>query len=96
MSEPLVNEEQWAAWLTLPATKALRQVAAARRQSLKDGWELGGVAADPLLNAKAIGECQAYMMLEQMDYETVILGELTDESSVVTDRTPESDRHETR
>ncbi len=79
MSEPLVNEEEWAGWLALPATKALREVAAARRALLMESWAEGGFQVDPGLNAKAIGECQAYGLLAQLDYQTVIIGELTDE-----------------
>lgn len=45
-----------------------------RRQERKDKWEEGAVLelskdAQMLLNAAAIGECQAYKFIEELEFE---------------------------
>src|SRR3990170_2300130 len=80
----LPSKEEWDGWLSLPETQALRQVAAARKKQLQERWSSGEFTdlsqfGTAILNAKAIGQCEAYQLLEELDYESVILGELADE-----------------
>ena len=78
MSERLPTREEWDAWLALPETDALRRIAAKRRQDMKDAWE-NGIIIGEQANMMAIGSCKALQLLEDLDYDTAIIGELGDE-----------------
>lgn len=75
MNERLPTEEEWAAWLDQPETRALQAVARKRREDIKDVWENGGIG-DGKENWIAIGGCKALQLLEDLDYEAVIESEL--------------------
>lgn len=75
----LPTKEEWDAWRSLPATQTLQQVAVLRKQRLMEAWASGAFADSVSLNMKALGECQAYQMLEDLDFESVVTGELDDE-----------------
>lgn len=56
----------------------------ARKRLLQEQWSSGtftdqGQFGTAIANAKAIGQCEAYDMLTELDYESVIIGELADE-----------------
>lgn len=75
----MVNEEEFASWLEHPVTKALRQVLYARVELEKERWASGaftdqGQFATAILNAKAIGNCEAYEFVRRLDYETLATG----------------------
>lgn len=69
--------EEWKSWLDLPETLWLRAVMAQRRQLLKDQWEAGRFSdqsqfGHAILNAKAIGACEAFTLLEELDYDKLL------------------------
>lgn len=74
---PVPTEEAWKSWLDLPETAWFKQVILNRRQELKDQWEAGRFTdlsqfGTGMLNANAIGKCEAYALLEELDYETLL------------------------
>lgn len=55
-------------------TQGLRRVLAAKRQQRKDAWEMGVTTdyANPehgLRNAAAIGECQGFRFVQELDLD---------------------------
>ncbi len=69
-----LTTEMFADWREHPVTEALLWVLSRRRQERKDKWEEGAVLelqkdGQMLLNAAAIGECQAYKFVEEMEFE---------------------------
>ena len=73
----LPTQEEWEGWLALPETQALQELARRRRATLKDAWENGNIVGEPA-NAMSIGACKALQLLEDLDFETVVIGELGD------------------
>ena len=78
-----VSQELWDSWLLHPVTQALRKLLHRRQEELKEQWAAGqftdqGQYATAILNAKAIGNCEAYEKIEVLDLET-LLEDLSDE-----------------
>lgn len=76
-SQRVPTEEEWKAWLDLPETTWLRQVARLRREEMKNQWEAGRFTdstqwGQAMLNANAIGKCEAYTLLEELDYSKLL------------------------
>lgn len=69
------NLEEWNEWLQHPCTEAFRAIAKKRRDEIKDAWESGSFK-DPLDNAQAIGAAKALQVLEDLDYDGVVITEL--------------------
>lgn len=72
----MITKEAWEFWLELPETKALQELARLRRGVIKDNWEEGAYLDSMMKNAEHVGACKALMMLEDLDYDLVILEEL--------------------
>lgn len=72
----MIQREDWDAWLEMPQTKALREIAAGRRKEIKDRWEEGEFSESMIKNAMLIGGCKALQLLEELDYEMIIEGEM--------------------
>ena len=71
MSEQ-VSQELWDSWLLHPVTQALRKLLHRRQEELKEQWAAGqftdqGQYATAILNAKAIGNCEAYERIERLE-----------------------------
>lgn len=78
-----ITKEQWEAWLGLPVTKALHQYLLSKESGLKDLWSSGEFTdmsqfGTAILNAKAIGNCEVYNEIVNLDFEQVT-EELADE-----------------
>lgn len=63
-------------WLEHPVSQILREVLAGKRQARKDAWESGevlqlGQDEQMLRNAAAIGECQGFKYVQELDFETL-------------------------
>lgn len=73
----LPSQEEWEAWLEHPATQALRAAFKAQQDDRKDMW-MSGLFTDQsqygtaILNAKAIGFCEAAQIIIDLDYQQVI------------------------
>ena len=66
-----------------PVTQALQLLLRRRQDDLKEQWAAGqftdqGQFGTAILNAKAIGNCEAYEKIEQLDFEEFI-EELSDD-----------------
>lgn len=77
MTNPPLNEEEWAGWKQHPATQALMRWAAGEVAQAKEQWASGQFTdqsqfGTAMLNAKAIGRCEAFGDLADLDYEQVI------------------------
>lgn len=75
--------EEWEEWLTHPMTRAVRRAMASRVALLKEQWAAGTFTdvsqyGTAILNAKAIGACEAYTFLTELDFEQ-LEGELDGE-----------------
>lgn len=75
------KKEEWDDWLTHPCTVALREIARRRQQSFMENWASGAFTEDLGLNAKAIGECQAYAAVQTLDYVSMVETELVEEKA---------------
>jgi len=67
-----VSQELWDSWLLHPVTQALRKLLHRRQEELKEQWAAGqftdmGQFGTAILNAKAIGNCEAYERVEQLE-----------------------------
>lgn len=77
-------EQEWQEWLEHPATRALHRTLRLWQEEFKDQWA-GGAFTDlsqygtAILNAKAIGGCEALERVLGLDFEQVI-GESKDGS----------------
>lgn len=74
-----VSQEMWDGWLLHPATQALQKLLLRRQEELKEQWAAGhftdmGQFGTAILNAKAIGKCEAYERIGQLE-----LAELNEE-----------------
>lgn len=81
-----LTEEEFTEWKSHPMTRALMEILAAKRESLRQAWE-GGSFTDyeagttALINVGNIGTCKGYAFVMDFDYETYT-GELDDGKSV--------------
>ena len=82
----VLTEEEFNEWKSHPMTRAVMEILAARRESLRQAWE-GGSFTDyeagttALINVGNIGTCKGYAFVMDLDYETYI-GELDDRESI--------------
>ena len=76
------TQEEWALWLEMSETQALRKWAQARREDFRDSWEAGNLsgAGDQftynMVQAKATGTCQVLREIEELGYEFIFADEL--------------------
>ena len=73
----MIEEEEFKGWLQHPVTKALRTMMAQRRAKLRAQWEGGSLThqdyiAAAMNNANAIGKCEAYAEVQELEYEDFI------------------------
>ena len=73
----MINEEEFKGWLTHPVTKELRIMMARKRAKLRDQWEggsftTGDYVADAMKNVNAIGKCEAYTEVQELEYDDFI------------------------
>ena len=79
----VMTEEMFADWLDHPVTVALQRVLLPHlRAERKDQWESGEILSlakdeQMLRNAAALGECQGYKYIQELDFETM-KGDLED------------------
>lgn len=72
----MLDQATWDDWLQHPATKALREHFRRRQEMLKDRWASGEFTdvsqyGAAILNAKAIGQCEAIQDLIDLDFELI-------------------------
>lgn len=73
MQEP-ITPELWQAWRQHPVTQMLLELLHRRQDELKEQWAAGlytdqGQFGTAILNAKAIGNCEAYENVEKLEFE---------------------------
>lgn len=73
---PSVNQEEWEAWLLLPATNALREWAQKQREERRDMWESGTLIQDTEFKTvanqlAAIGACAVLRDIEALDFDNI-------------------------
>ena len=73
------TEQEFKDWQDHPATKALHDLLLERRNDLKEQWASGAFTdqsqfGTAILNAKAIGNCEAVELILNLEYEQ-LLGE---------------------
>ena len=78
-----IKEQDYLDWLGHPVTQAVRQLCRLRQEELKERWASGEFTdlsqfGTAILNAKAIGNYEAYEKVRKLDYEE-LRGELDDE-----------------
>lgn len=89
MSQPALNEQEWEDWLLHPATKALNAWLFSQIEERKTAWA-GGTFTDQsqyataILNAKAIGNCEAFTLVAELNFSQ-LLGDLNDGEPVRTE-----------
>ena len=88
MSDRIPSKEEWNGWLNDPCTEAFRKIAHKRREDLKEVWASGGLK-DALESAHFVGACKALEMLADLEYETVVLTELGDDSDARVESGPD-------
>lgn len=76
---PMVSDDEWANWLLNPTTKAMFRYIHAKIEDLRDKWESGVLAHSSLdgtlqMNTAAVGKCQAYRDLLDLDPEKIEAG----------------------
>lgn len=67
-----IKVEELHEWLLSPVTKQLKARFAEDLQRLKDAWAEGQFGSDPLLDAKARGQCEVisqFLALEKEDLD---------------------------
>jgi len=78
MSEPLMTEEEFNAWLGHPGTRALIRILHAKREELRQAWE-GGAFTDyddrktALVNVGNLGTCKGYAFVTDFSYEQYVM-----------------------
>lgn len=81
-----ITENEFNEWLQHPATKALMEVLAAKREDLRQQWE-GGSFTDyekdstVLVNVGNLGTCKGYAFVMELTYEQYI-SEIDDDKQV--------------
>lgn len=81
-----LTEEEFKEWKSHPGTRAVMEILASKRESLRQAWE-GGSFTDyeagttALINVGNIGTCKGYAFVMDLDYEAY-LGEIDDGKSV--------------
>lgn len=76
MSKPSVSQEEWEAWLVLPASMALREWAKERREGIRDRWEFGSLTGENEFQhganqLAAIGACSVLRDIEALEYDDI-------------------------
>lgn len=72
-----MTEEEFAAWLGHPGTRALIKILHAKREELRQAWE-GGSFTDydkgttALVNVGNLGTCRGYAFVTDFSYETYV------------------------
>lgn len=84
-------EEEFQSWISHPVTSRLRRVLQLWREEYRDRWEEGEHThpteiGNAIANAKAIGMCQAFKKILELD-ANAIEKELSDEEHVGTKST---------
>ena len=79
MPDKMPSQDEWEDWLQHPCTKRLRFWAQHGRQDLMEGWAKGNFAAAftmemAVKNAGATGACSVYELVNEMDYELIVIG----------------------
>lgn len=69
----MIDEALFNEWLQHPVTEEVRRLFGQLRQEQKDSWEAGRFTSEriettALLQANAIGKCEAYAAMHEMDY----------------------------
>jgi hypothetical protein len=70
----VLHEEEFQEWLQHPVTEALRAWARREKESFKEQWASGaftdqGQFATAILNAKAIGNCEALERVANIEFD---------------------------
>lgn len=70
----LPTEQEWLDWQQHPCSEALRQILRNWQDSLKSQWAAGAFTdlsqfGTAILNAKAIGNCEAFERILDLEYE---------------------------
>ena len=79
----VITEEMFADWLDHPVTAVLqRRLLPHKRAERKNAWESGEILSlakdeQMLRNAAALGECQGFRYVQELNYETM-KGDLED------------------
>lgn len=73
----MIEEEDFKGWLMHPVTQAVRVHLARKRAALRDQWEGGSFThqdyiAAAMQNANAIGKCEAYAEIQELDYDALL------------------------
>lgn len=90
----VLEEEEFLAWKRDPATQAVMELLARKREELRQQWESGAFTdwtqeGMALVNVGNIGTCKGYAFLMELDYEGY-LTEVSDDRKQVGVETPRS------
>jgi len=77
-----LSQEAWDGWLQHPVTKALRRTLLYWQRQKQEQWASGAFTdqqhfGTAILNAKAIGNCEAWNQVIELDFDKLI-GEIED------------------